>query len=116
LFPVWIKSFTSAFGNVFLGRSLDFAVTPKTRQESTGPAWHLVRHQLWAMAALVAAGIAGVIRIGTGQASAAGTAFNLVWVGFDLAIFSVIIKAARYRGFDAATPAPIPERARRGAA
>lgn len=116
LFPVWIKSFTSAFGNVFLGRSLDFAVTPKTRQEDTGPAWHLVRPQLWAMAALVAAAVAGVVRIGTGQASAAGTTFNLLWVGFDLAIFSVIIKAARYRGFDAGAPAPIPERARRGAA
>ncbi|WP_296601492.1 glycosyltransferase family 2 protein [Nocardioides sp.] len=116
LFPVWIKSFTSAFGNVFLGRSLDFAVTPKTRQEDTGPAWHLVRPQLWAMAALVAAAVAGLVRIGTGQASAAGTTFNLLWVGFDLAIFSVIIKAARYRGFDAGAPAPIPERARRGAA
>ncbi|HEY0950127.1 glycosyltransferase family 2 protein [Nocardioides sp.] len=117
LFPVWIKSFTSAFGNVFLGRSLDFAVTPKTRQESDGPAWHLVRPQLWAIAALVAAALVGVVRIGTGQAHPAGTIFNLLWVGFDLAIFSVILKAARYRGFDpTATPAPIPDRARRGAA
>ena len=117
LFPVWIKAFTSAFGNVFLGRSLDFAVTPKTRQDSGGPPWHLVRPQLWAMAALVVAGIVGVVRVGLGHAGPAGTAFNLLWIGFDLAIFSVIIKAARFRGFDPdSTPAPVTIRARRGAA
>ena len=117
LFPTWIKSFTSAFGNVFLGRSLDFAVTPKTRQEDTGPAWHLVRPQLWAMAALVLAGVAGVVRIFTGQANAPGTLFNLLWVAFDLAIFSVVIKAARYRGFEPGTvTVPPVNRPRRGAA
>jgi cellulose synthase (UDP-forming) len=117
LFPTWIKSFTSAFGNVFLGRSLDFAVTPKERQEAAGPAWHLVRPQLWAMGALVAAAVVGVVRILTGQANPAGTVFNLLWVAFDLAIFSVIIKAARYRGFEPAAEDPPPvTRARRGAA
>jgi cellulose synthase (UDP-forming) len=35
----------------------------------------------------------------TGDAHLWGTMFNLVWVVFDLAIFSVIIQAARYRGF-----------------
>lgn len=117
LFPTWIKSFTSAFGNVVLGRSLDFAVTPKTKQASSGPAWHLVRPQLWAMGALVAAAVIGVVRIGTDQANPPGTIFNLLWVAFDLAIFSVIIKAARYRGFDPAAedPPPVP-RDRRGAA
>ncbi|WP_211357091.1 glycosyltransferase family 2 protein [Nocardioides rubriscoriae] len=99
LFPVWIASVTTAFGNVFRGRSLDFAVTPKTRREPQGPAWHLVRPQLWAMALLVVAAVAGVVRVATGQANVPGTAFNLVWVAFDLLIFSVIIQAARYRGF-----------------
>lgn len=99
LFPVWIKSFTSAFGNVFLGRDLDFAVTPKTKQEDTGPAWHLVKPQLYAMAGLVLAAVIGVIRVAVGQANLWGTVFNIVWVIFDLAIFSVIIQAARYRGF-----------------
>ncbi|HEY1135601.1 MAG TPA: glycosyltransferase family 2 protein, partial [Nocardioides sp.] len=42
LFPVWIKSVTSAFGNVFLGRSLDFSVTPKVAKESTEQRWDLV--------------------------------------------------------------------------
>ncbi|WP_435741366.1 glycosyltransferase family 2 protein [Nocardioides sp. SYSU DS0663] len=100
LFPIWIRSFTSAFGNVFLGRSLDFAVTPKTRREDSGPAWHLVKPQLWAMALLVAAAVIGVVRIVLGEAEPPGTVFNLVWVAFDLAIFSVIIRAVRYRGFE----------------
>ncbi|MFC4784844.1 glycosyltransferase family 2 protein [Nocardioides sp. MAHUQ-72] len=100
LFPTWIRSVTSAVGNVWFGRSLDFAVTPKTRREPTGPAWHLVRPQLWAMGLLVLAAVVGVFRVAVGQAGPLGTAFNLVWVAFDLAIFSVIIRAARYRGFE----------------
>ena len=108
LFPVWIQSFTSAFGNVFLKRPLDFAVTPKTKQEPTGPAWHLVRPQLWAMGLLVAAMGVGVIRILAGQANTAGAVFNMVWVAFDLLIFSVIIKAARYRGFEPPPDPPDP--------
>jgi cellulose synthase (UDP-forming) len=113
LFPVWIKAFTSAFGNVFLRRELDFAVTPKTKREPTGPAWHLVRPQLWAMGLLLAAGVIGVVRLLVGQAPVLGTLFNLVWVVFDLVIFSVIIKAARYRGFGSDTPSTLPAAARR---
>jgi cellulose synthase (UDP-forming) len=100
LFPVWIKSVTSAAGNVFLRRSLDFAVTPKERQASSGPRWDLVRPQLYAMGALVLALVVGTVRILVGQAHPLGTVFNMLWVGFDLAIFSVIIQAARYRGFE----------------
>lgn len=100
LFPVWIKSFTSAFGNVFMGRSLDFAVTPKTKQAAAGPPWHLVRPQLYAMGALALAAVVGVIRVAVGQGNLWGTVFNIIWVVFDLAIFSIIIQAARYRGFE----------------
>lgn len=99
LFPVWIRSFTSAFGNVFLHRPLDFAVTPKTRREDSGPPWHLVRPQLAAMGLLALAAAIGVARVIAGEGNLWGTMFNLVWVVFDLAIFSVIIQAARYRGF-----------------
>ena len=106
LFPVWIASFTTAFGNVFLGRSLDFAVTPKTKQERTGPAWHLIRPQLWAMGLLVLALGAGLVRIVSGQANVPGSVFNALWVIFDLVIFSVIIKAARYQGY---RPEPVPQ-------
>ncbi len=100
LFPTWIKAFTSAFGNVFLRRDLDFAVTPKTRPASSGPAWHLVRPQLWAMAALAGAVVVGAVRYAVGQASFVGWSLNTLWVLFDLAIFSIIIRAARYRGFE----------------
>jgi cellulose synthase (UDP-forming) len=99
LFPVWIRSFTSAFGNVFLGRSLDFAVTPKEKRQVTRHRWDLVTPQLWAMGLLVLALVVGGIRLALGQASPLGTVFNMVWVVFDLVVFSVVIKAVRYQGF-----------------
>jgi cellulose synthase (UDP-forming) len=101
LFPVWIKSFTSAFGNVFLGRDLDFAVTPKTRQQRQGAPWHLIKPQLWAMALLVLASGAGIARLATGEADPLGTWVNIAWVAFDLLIFSVLIQAVLYRGYPA---------------
>ncbi|KRF36943.1 glycosyltransferase family 2 protein [Nocardioides sp. Soil805] len=100
LFPVWIRSFTSAFGNVFLGRSLDFAVTPKEKRAPTGHRWDLVKPQLVAMGLLVLALVAGAVRLALGEASPFGTVFNMVWVVFDLVVFSVIISAVRYRGFE----------------
>ncbi|MGV0110003.1 MULTISPECIES: glycosyltransferase [unclassified Arthrobacter] len=100
LFPIWIRSITSAFGNVYLGRSLDFAVTPKTLQQDHQLRWDLVRPQLWAMGLLVAAVIIGVVRMLVGQADILGTSVNIVWVVFDLVIFSVIIEAVRYRGYE----------------
>ncbi len=120
LFPVWIESFTTAFGNVFLGRSLDFAVTPKTKREPSGPAWHLIRPQLWAIGLLAAAAAAGVVRMAAGQANVLGSLINMIWVAFDLLIFSVIIKAARYQGFQAeatasASPSPRPSPSHEGA-
>ncbi|MDN7121805.1 glycosyltransferase [Nocardioides sp. ChNu-153] len=99
LFPVWIKSVTSAFGNVFLGRDLDFSVTPKVRKEDERLRWDLVRPQLIAMGLLTLAAVVGVVRLAVGQASVLGTSLNLVWVVFDLVIFSVIIRAVRYRGY-----------------
>lgn len=114
LFPTWIKSFTSAFGNVFLGRDLDFAVTPKVKREDTGPRWDLIKPQLWAIGLLVAAIVIGFVRIAVGQANLFGSLFNMLWVAFDLLIFSVIIRAARYRGFEG-DPQPQPAVALRGA-
>jgi cellulose synthase (UDP-forming) len=100
LFPVWIRCITSAFGNVYLGRSLDFAVTPKTLQQDQQLRWDLVKPQLWAMGLLVAAAVIGLVRMVLGQADILGTSVNLVWVVFDLVIFSVVIEAVRYRGYD----------------
>jgi len=100
LFPVWIRAITSAFGNVYLGRSLDFAVTPKTLQQDDQLRWDLVKPQLWAMGLLAAGAVVGLVRLATGQAELLGTSVNLVWVAFDLVIFSVIVQAVRYRGYE----------------
>lgn len=101
LFPTWIKSVTSAFGNVFLGRDLDFRVTPKTLQARSRLPWHLVRPQLIAMAVLILAAVVGVIRLLLGQGDLLGSSVNFVWIAFDLLIFSVVIEAVRYPGYDA---------------
>jgi cellulose synthase (UDP-forming) len=100
LFPVWIKAVTSAFNNVYRGRSLAFAVTPKARQDTGGPQWRLVRYQLIAALLLIAGMIAGIARIAVGHAPLLATAISLVWAAFDLLLLSVIIGAARYRGYE----------------
>lgn len=99
LFPVWIRSVTTACANVWFHRPLGFAVTPKTRQDSGRLPWHLVRPQLVTMVILVVSVLAGIVRLATGHASVLGVTANLVWVAYDLLIFSVIIKAVRYRGY-----------------
>ncbi|MBT2551333.1 glycosyltransferase family 2 protein [Arthrobacter sp. ISL-65] len=98
LFPVWIKACTTAAGNVLFGRSLGFAVTPKTRQDG-GPPWFLIRPQLVAIAALIVATVTGLVRMYIGVGAPAGTLVNVAWVSFDLVILSVIIRAALYKGF-----------------
>jgi cellulose synthase (UDP-forming) len=96
LFPVWIRSVTSAFDNVFRGRSLAFSVTPKTRTTDRTLRWDLVRPQLYVMAAMVASLVVVGIRYLVGQAEGIGPLVNIAWVLFDLAIFSVIIRAVLY--------------------
>ncbi|WP_375504578.1 glycosyltransferase family 2 protein [uncultured Jatrophihabitans sp.] len=108
LFPVWIKAVTSAVGNVVLGRSLTFAVTPKERVQVQKLPWHLVRAQLIAMGLLVAASGVGVLRLVAGHATTLGTTINLVWVVFDLVLFSAVIRAVLYRGFEPAGSPTVP--------
>jgi cellulose synthase (UDP-forming) len=96
---VWIKACWTAVLNVYAGRPLGFAVTPKTRQEHGATPWYLVRYQLIAMAALILASVIGVIRLVLGDISVLGVGVNLFWVAFDLVILSVVIPAVRYRGF-----------------
>ncbi len=109
LFPVWIESVTSAFENVFRGKPLGFRVTPKVRDESQArPRWDLVKPQLVAMAALVAALVMIAIRYLAGQADGIAPLVNTAWVVFDLFIFGIVVKAVRYTGPDAATPAAPP--------
>ncbi len=99
LFPLWIRACTTAIGNVYLGRSLGFVVTPKTKQRGA-PAWGLIRPQLIAMGLLAAAGVLGIIRMAVGQADRTPTLVNLAWIVFDLVVLSVIVQAVRYRGED----------------
>ncbi|MFC8192846.1 glycosyltransferase family 2 protein [Cellulomonas sp. NPDC057328] len=101
LFPVWIKATWTAAANVWWGRPLGFAVTPKVRQSQTG-AWRLVRPQLAAMATLVVAAVIGIVRWSLGYAPWVGTAVNLAWVVYDLVVLSVIVQALRYRGYQGA--------------
>jgi cellulose synthase (UDP-forming) len=101
LFPLWIRACATAAGNVFLGRSLGFVVTPKTRPTGRRPfPWRLIRVQLIAMALLVGAAVVGLVRLALGLApTAQGTWINLVWVVYDLVVLSVVIQAARYPGY-----------------
>ena len=100
LFPTWIKACTTAAANVWFGRPLGFAVTPKDRQEG-GPRWSLIRPQLAVAAVLVLAAVVGIIRLAAGLAEPIGTLVNVVWVIFDLLVLSVLFKAVRYRGYAA---------------
>ncbi len=98
LFPLWIRAFTTAAGNVFFGRTLGFVVTSKTKGERVSQ-WKFIRPQLVAIGLLVVAALVGVARQLLGYApSFSGTLVNLGWVGYDLLVLSVIIEAALYRG------------------
>ncbi|MEO5851862.1 MAG: glycosyltransferase family 2 protein [Nocardioides sp.] len=101
LFPLWIRACTTAAANVFFGRPLGFAVTPKTRQQHTGFPWRLVWPQLAATVLLALACVIGVARLWTGDAnSVIGTGVNVGWVAYDLLVISVIYQAALYRAPD----------------
>ena len=96
LFPVWIASVKTAFDNVYLGRPLGFSVTPKTRVAEGRPRWDLVRPQLIVIGALLLSLVAVSIRYAVGQAEGIAPLINIAWVLYDLAVFSIIIRAALY--------------------
>lgn len=88
-----------ATANVLFRRPLGFVVTPKTKQERTGPPWRLVWPQLTAMGLLVVSAVIGSVRYALGlETSTTSLAVNLFWVVFDLVILSVVISAATYTG------------------
>ncbi|HEY9354975.1 MAG TPA: glycosyltransferase family 2 protein [Arthrobacter sp.] len=105
LFPTWIKACTTAARNVWFGRPLGFAVTPKARQ-SGGPSWSLIRPQIIVSVLLAIAAVVGIIRLATGLAEPLGTLVNVAWVIFDLAVMSILVRAARYKGYQ-----PLPDSA-----
>jgi cellulose synthase (UDP-forming) len=101
LFPLWIRACATAFANVVFGKPLGFVVTPKTRQGDAKFPWRLVAPQMTAVAILVLASVIGLIRLAVGSTdSVAGTLVNVVWVCYDLLLFSVLVQAGRYRPDD----------------
>ncbi|MFI2564159.1 glycosyltransferase family 2 protein [Paenarthrobacter sp. NPDC018779] len=98
LFPTWIQSCTTAARNVWFGRPLGFAVTPKARQ-SGGPSWSLIRPQIIVAVLLAIALVVGMARLFTGLSEPLGTLVNVAWVAFDLVVLSVLVKAVLYKGF-----------------
>jgi cellulose synthase (UDP-forming) len=101
LFPTWIRACTTAAANVWFRRPLGFAVTPKTRQ-SGSRSLRLLAPQAVVGALLVLACLIGLLRWWLGLAQGLGTLVNIAWAAYDLATLSVLIRAARYRGYDAA--------------
>jgi len=99
LFPVWIKACVTSFANVVFKAPLDFVVTRKDKTREGGVPWREIWPQLTAMALLVLALIVGVGRVIVGTGDGTGTLVNTIWVAYDLLALSVIVQAARYRGF-----------------
>ena len=98
LFPVWIRACWTAVANVVFGRPLGFAVTRKDGRAPGGVPLRHIWPQLVAIVVLIVAVIVGVIRVIVGTADGTGTLVNTVWVVYDLAVLSVIVQAALYRG------------------
>lgn len=98
LFPIWIRGTTSALANVLFHRPLDFVVTPKTRQAVNQ--WRFIRPQIVVGVILIIGLVIGATRLIMGMAEPIGTLVNIAWVLVDLAMLSVLVPAARYRGFE----------------
>lgn len=109
LFPTWIKACSTAARNVWFGRPLGFAVTPKARQ-SGGPSWSLIRPQIVVSALLAIAAVVGLIRLATGLAEPLGTLVNVGWVIFDLVVMSILVRAVLYKGYEPAAAPAVKER------
>lgn len=52
----------------------------------------------------------GIVRVAGGLAEPLGTLVNVAWVIFDLAVMSILVRAARYKGYQ---PLPDSEAAER---
>ncbi|HEV2529562.1 MAG TPA: glycosyltransferase [Thermomicrobiales bacterium] len=98
LFPIWIKSVTSAFSSVFLGKKLGFVVTPKTRQG--GVSLQLIRVQLICMVVLTVAVLIGLTRLVLGIGEPVPIVINVVWAVFDMILLSVVVSAAFHQPDD----------------
>ena len=109
LFPTWIKACSTAARNVWFGRPLGFAVTPKARQ-SGGPSWSLIQPQIVVSVLLAVAAVVGIIRLAAGLAEPLGTLVNVAWVIFDLVVMSILVRAVLYKGYEPAAEPVATER------
>jgi cellulose synthase (UDP-forming) len=98
LYPVWIKATITAAISVIFRRGLNFAVTPKERQQGAHP-WNLVSVQIASAGLLIFSSIVGIVRIVLGVGEPIGTAINIAWVTLNLANFSVLVQAVVYQGY-----------------
>jgi cellulose synthase (UDP-forming) len=109
LFPTWIKACSTAARNVWFGRPLGFAVTPKARQ-SGGPSWSLIQPQIVVSVLLAVAAVVGIIRLAAGLAEPLGTLVNVAWVIYDLVVMSILVRAVLYKGYEPAGDPAVTER------
>lgn len=108
LFPTWIRACRTAAANVWFGRPLGFAVTPKARQEGGINSLRLLWPQALTAALLVLASAIGVVRWVLGESLGLGTVVNVAWAAFDLVLLSVLVGAARYRGYGPTSQTALP--------
>jgi cellulose synthase (UDP-forming) len=112
LFPVWIRACVTAFNNVVFKLPLDFAVTPKTKQDVRKRPWGKIKWQLIAAAVLFVSVIIGLVRVFVLGDEVIGTVVNIVWVAYDFVCLSVLIGAVRFDGFQGASDTADDERQR----
>ena len=65
------------------------------------------------MVVLVLAAVVGVVRAALGLSWWVGTTVNLLWVGYDLVVLSVVLRALLYRGYPGGEAVTEPGRERR---
>lgn len=95
LFPIWLAAVQTAAGNVFFGRKLDFAVTPKTRQG--GVSLKIVRWQIATMVLLLIASLYGLARLALGLTTdGIPVIVNVFWACYDVAMLGVVLGAVSY--------------------
>jgi len=107
LFPTWIKATVAGASAAFLGKTLSFAVTQKTKQ-ATGSGMRHVVPQLVAICVLTVAGSYGAVQALAGRRPEFATIVTLLWVLADLALLTAMVRAARYRGPGDRIQSPFP--------
>jgi cellulose synthase (UDP-forming) len=107
LFPTWIRATLSGASAAFLGRTLTFSVTHKTKQAS-GAGLRYAIPQIIAIGALFTAALWGGMEALAGDRPQFATVLTLFWVAMDIALLWSMVRAARYRGPGDEIECPLP--------